>query len=460
MATPRHPRFPLASGRRREGGSLLAQAQTILLSQQGARVASQRDMAVVGTPRRKVLNTTGLGKCDLDMTTADFRTWCQSLEDWVELNNVGDGDAARYIRMLCAPALQKTLNARFLKAEWDALSVVEVLENLKNINSLRAYCVVFKAAERDAHRFPPNRHPEAAASDVTHEAVSDDVIAVASPRKACHRPCGYCGDRHQPGKTSCPAANATCLACVGSWVTSRKCAEEERRSVSVPEGSTQHSTTAIADTGGQHLWPLHPAGCVFCEVSAASLPVSRRLQGPGPGTGRLPAPATPGCGERGRAAARSSSPGLPPRPVTMPLPPLEKNIPRLQEWLLGHFSVSTFDTDRYPLPVMAGPPHHIHLMVVVAKKSGKPRHMVVFQKLNACCKQETHHSPTPYPIAKCTPDEIDVDQDVDIAAAISLATVAALDLSGCATIEDEMVLQVALEDPTYQSLVLRVSSGD
>lgn len=45
----------------------------------------------------------------------------------------------------------------------------------------------------------------------------------------------------------------------------------------------------------------------------------------------------------------------------MPLPLLEENVPRLQEWLLAHFSASTFDTERYPLLVMAGPPHHIHL---------------------------------------------------------------------------------------------------
>ncbi|XP_076053696.1 protein NYNRIN-like [Oratosquilla oratoria] len=43
---------------------------------------------------------------------------------------------------------------------------------------------------------------------------------------------------------------------------------------------------------------------------------------------------------------------------------------------------------------------------------------------------------------------------------MSAATVAALDLSGCVTIDEEMVLQTALEDHTYQSLVLRVSSGD
>ncbi|XP_063859165.1 uncharacterized protein LOC135100132 [Scylla paramamosain] len=65
-----------------------------------------------------------------------------------------------------------------------------------------------------------------------------------------------------------------------------------------------------------------------------------------------------------------------------------------------------------------------------------------------------------YPAAKAAPDEVDEDQDVAITAAMSAAAVAALDLSGCTTIDEEMVLQVALEDPTYQSLVSRVCSGD
>ncbi|XP_076031185.1 uncharacterized protein LOC143019432 [Oratosquilla oratoria] len=65
-----------------------------------------------------------------------------------------------------------------------------------------------------------------------------------------------------------------------------------------------------------------------------------------------------------------------------------------------------------------------------------------------------------YPVAKSNPDEMDEEQDVAVAAAMSAATVAALDLSGCATIDEEMVLQTALEDHTYQSLVSRVSSGD
>ncbi|MPC33545.1 hypothetical protein E2C01_026900 [Portunus trituberculatus] len=75
MAIPKRPRFPLISGRWREGENLLAQAQTFLLSQQRAIAALQRDMVAMGTPRRKVLNSAGLDKCDPDMTAADFRTW-------------------------------------------------------------------------------------------------------------------------------------------------------------------------------------------------------------------------------------------------------------------------------------------------------------------------------------------------------------------------------------------------
>ncbi|MPC51402.1 hypothetical protein E2C01_045246 [Portunus trituberculatus] len=35
-------------------------------------------------------------------------------------------------------------------------------------------------------------------------------------------------------------------------------------------------------------------------------------------------------------------------------------------------------------------------MVVVAKKSGQPRRTIDYQKLNAACKRETHHTPTPF----------------------------------------------------------------
>ncbi|KAK8384324.1 hypothetical protein O3P69_009244 [Scylla paramamosain] len=412
MATPRRPRFPAASGRRREGAGFLAQAQTFLLSQQGAIETLRRDVAAMGTPRRKVFSTAGLDKCDLDMSAADFRTWHRSLEDWIELNAVGDGDAERYIRLLCAPELQKALDARYPKAQWDATSAAEALESIGS--------------------FPPNRHPGAAASDALSGATSDDdVIATAGPRKARHRPCGYCGERHQPGKASCPAANATCRACGKLGHFQAVCKGERKPArkgavasvvvatakvtrqpqlqilVSRPEGGPQHPTTAIADTGAQvcvagptllRILGLSPRQLQehtgLCDLAGINLPTlgatTCHFSIPGRSTQRdvyfvksvdkiyLSLDACKDLGlvhadfpqppVREVASVSGSGPtppsrpaAAPPRPNTMLLPPLEENVPMLQEWLLGHFSTSTFDTDQYPLPVMAGPPHHIHL---------------------------------------------------------------------------------------------------
>ena len=141
------------------------------------------------------------------------------------------------------------------------------------------------------------------------------------------------------------------------------------------------------------------------------------------------------------------------RPAVIPYQPLEENAAQLEQWLLRHFSDTTFNTDRVPLRVMKGAPHHIHLkenakpvachtpaavpkhwqaevkkqldedvragviapvpageatewcsrMVVVAKKTGKPRRTVDFQPLNKCCKRETHHTPTPFDMVSDVP---------------------------------------------------------
>ena len=42
-------------------------------------------------------------------------------------------------------------------------------------------------------------------------------------------------------------------------------------------------------------------------------------------------------------------------------------------------------------------------MVVVPKKSGKPRRVVDFQKLNVCCLRETHHMPKPFDMVSDVP---------------------------------------------------------
>ena len=141
------------------------------------------------------------------------------------------------------------------------------------------------------------------------------------------------------------------------------------------------------------------------------------------------------------------------KPSALPFPPLEENVPQLGQWLLERFSGSTFKVDKRPFPVMNGEPHHIHLignatpyachtpipipkhwekevkkqidedvragilrpvptgevtewcsrMVVVGKKDGTPRRTVDFQKLNAQCKRETHHTLAPFDMVSSIP---------------------------------------------------------
>lgn len=158
----------------------------------------------------------------------------------------------------------------------------------------------------------------------------------------------------------------------------------------------------------------------------------------------------------GDSAGPKSEGGTPPRPASIPFSPLEESVPLLEDWLLRHFSASTFNTTRKPLPVMAGKPHQIHLiegakpyachtpapvlkhwevevkkqldediakgviepvpvgeatewcarMVVVAKKSGQPQRTIDFQNLNAACRRETHHTPTPFDMVSSIPRHV------------------------------------------------------
>ena len=144
---------------------------------------------------------------------------------------------------------------------------------------------------------------------------------------------------------------------------------------------------------------------------------------------------------------------LPARPEKLPFPATEENVERLEAWLKEQFSDTTLNTTAKPLPVMSGPPHHIHLqkdvkpfaahtpipvphhwkkevkkqldedvamgilkpvptgeptewcfrMVTVPKKSGKPRRTVDFQPGNKACLRETHHTPTPFDMVSNVP---------------------------------------------------------
>ena len=150
-----------------------------------------------------------------------------------------------------------------------------------------------------------------------------------------------------------------------------------------------------------------------------------------------------------------ASAGLAP-PTNRRVPPfalIEVNVCRLQEWLLQRFSSTTFNVNQCPLPVMEGPPHHIHIMpnvkpiafhtplvvpkhwenevkkqlqndvkqgiirkvpageattwcsrmVVTAKKNGQPRRTVDFQPLNSACLRETHHTAAPFDMVSNVP---------------------------------------------------------
>ena len=136
----------------------------------------------------------------------------------------------------------------------------------------------------------------------------------------------------------------------------------------------------------------------------------------------------------------------PPKP-TLPFPATEGNRQKLEEFLLNHYTSSTFNTcPHQPLPLMEGPPIHLmidekaqpvayhspipvplhwqkevkksldqdvrlgvleevpigepvtwcHRMVVCAKKDGRPRRTVDLQALNRHAVRETHHTPSPF----------------------------------------------------------------
>ena len=138
----------------------------------------------------------------------------------------------------------------------------------------------------------------------------------------------------------------------------------------------------------------------------------------------------------------------PPRPAKLPFPATEDNIAHLEAYLLSQFKSSAFNTDP-PFPAMNAPPAHIHLLpnskpyarhspisvpyhwkeevkagldrdiergvlatppigscvtwcspiVIVQKHDGTPRRTVDFQRLNAHCLRETHHTPSPFMLA-------------------------------------------------------------
>ena len=144
----------------------------------------------------------------------------------------------------------------------------------------------------------------------------------------------------------------------------------------------------------------------------------------------------------------------PPPPKILPYPATEENRGKLEEYLLEYYRGSTFNVcDHQTLPTMTGPPMKLmidpdatpfashkpipipvhwqeevyagldrdvrlgviepvpvgtpvtwcHRMVVVPKKSGKPRRTVDLQPLNRYAVRETHHTESPFHQARAVP---------------------------------------------------------
>ena len=144
----------------------------------------------------------------------------------------------------------------------------------------------------------------------------------------------------------------------------------------------------------------------------------------------------------------------PPPPTLLPCPATDGNRETLRQFLLDHYKGSTFNTcEHQPLPMMSGPPLKLmidpeatpfayhspitvplhwradvkagldrdvllgviepvpvgepvtwcHRMVVCAKKDGKPRRTVDFQRLNKHATRETHHTQPPFHQARSVP---------------------------------------------------------
>ena len=137
----------------------------------------------------------------------------------------------------------------------------------------------------------------------------------------------------------------------------------------------------------------------------------------------------------------------PPLPTSVPLPPIDNNRRKLEEWIRDYYKGSTFNVcGNQPLPLMEGPPVCIMVdpkaspvtihtpisvplhwqkqvkadldrdialgviepvpvgepmtwcsrMVITRKKSGGPRRCVDYQPLNKFCSRETHHTMSPF----------------------------------------------------------------
>ncbi|MPC71192.1 hypothetical protein E2C01_065465 [Portunus trituberculatus] len=72
-------------------------------------------------------------KYDLDMTPAAFRSWKWSMDCWLLLCKWPWQKAVHHVRLLCAPHLQRALDARFTFDQWSARTQQEALDTIGNL---------------------------------------------------------------------------------------------------------------------------------------------------------------------------------------------------------------------------------------------------------------------------------------------------------------------------------------
>ncbi|KAK8386358.1 hypothetical protein O3P69_010788 [Scylla paramamosain] len=213
MATPNRPvvrtcRSPAIASRGLT--SALAQARAVIQVQQQALSSLQAGLTAAdssghgGHPARQPL-TSAPEKCEIEMTSATFRTWRRSMTAWMQLCKFPPREAVQHIRLTCVPALQRAVDTRYTDAQWSALTPEEALDALGKL-VLR----------------PPTKRPL--------WADFFDVAAARTPAAPSRKnlpPCGYCGDSHAPGRSNCPARTVTCSYCnkVGHM---KKCCRSRR----------------------------------------------------------------------------------------------------------------------------------------------------------------------------------------------------------------------------------------
>ncbi|XP_063876921.1 uncharacterized protein K02A2.6-like [Scylla paramamosain] len=392
--------------------------------------------------------------------------------------------------------------------------VYQACDSLGSVDALRAMCCAYEAARQHTTGVGGWRESSRAAGTVRAEENGNQTLDAAAattsgktqPSPSCPAREAVCVACRKKGhfKRCCrsskrPHGTASAYAVSGSVTTAgANVSRQPTIEVTVALGKgAKHRTAAVADTGAQvcvagaallsslNIQPTQLQGCaglrdvadlplrclgscrcdiylgghatqqeVYFVPSARSLFLSlSACKELGLVPAGFPHHSLPTV-QAVEARDTTAEPAQPPaKPATIPFPPHEEHVRRLEEWLLQHFSASAFNTTRSPLPVMDGEPHHIHLapnavpyachtpasvpkhwedevkaqleddvrrgviepvpageptewcarMVVVAKKSGQPRRTVDYQRLNAACRRETHHTPAPFDMVSSVP---------------------------------------------------------